>query len=433
MILGLHWIANLEGWDRAFKSLLEAYARQLKAAGAMENADPERSSERALVLATVLTAILADLLGLTSASWKAWVEEAMSLLARRGADDERTDDRWVEIRWLLRFRMAFGHLCWRNCIESARIFETILPELDEGRFRPWPYSDEARHYWQIKGTMWWGWDAVHLARYEEAGRLAEQCLALGEQSGVPSLRMDGLILLAGVRMRTGECRKAENHLREYLRISRAHGLKYLVAVAFHHLGMALAGQGSYLRARACIQRSLAWGRESGQLLEGSLQSLGGVELALGNLTQAERCYRRVISLYEKSGGSVALAGALTGLARVVLATGDLVAARGHLLRALAALRQSGVSEWVVGALAAMAELLLAEGQAETAAGLCSALLSWPATPNYAPETMQHLRAELEARLQVLEMQLPPEVFAAARDRGRGSRIDEVLAQLVSGS
>ena len=61
----------------------------------------------------------------------------------------------------------------------------------------------------------------------------------------------------------------------------------------------------------------------------------------------------------------------------------------------------------------MVELQQAEGQWEKATEWCAALLSWPATPNYAPETTQHLRTELEGRLRQLEAQLLPEVFAAA--------------------
>ena len=78
----------------------------------------------------------------------------------------------------------------------------------------------------------------------------------------------------------------------------------------------------------------------------------------------------------------------------------------------------------------MAEIQQAEGQWEAAAELCAALLSWPATPHYAPETTQHLRAELEQRLRQLEAQLPPEVFAAAVARGRARQIDDVVAELV---
>ena len=433
MIPGLCWIADSEGWGRAFKSLLEAYARTLKAAGARESAVPHRSGEASLVLATLLAAILADMLGLTWATWQAWMEEAMALLERRGADDEQTDERWAEIGWRLRFRVAFGHLCWRNCAESARLFETLLPELDQGRFELWPYTEEARCFWQTKVCQWWGYDALHLSQYEEARRLAEQGLALAEQSGIPFFKLNNLILLASVLISTGACRQAETYLREYLRIARAYGLKHLIAVAFYHLGLALVGQGAYVRARACAHHSLAWGRESGQLLSGSLQLLGKVELALGNLAQAKRCYRQVISLNEESGASVAVAGTLTGLAGVALATGDLVAARGHLLRALAVLRQSCVFEWVVGALTVMAELLQAEGQAEAAVELCAALLSWPATPYCVLETAQRVRPELEARLRELRVQLPPEVFAAATARGQRRQVEDVVAELLSNS
>ncbi len=148
--------------------------------------------------------------------------EAMAGMGRRGhvsaarqVRTMRADERWAEIGWRLRFRVAYGHLCWRNCVESANLFETLLPELDEDRFKLWPYTDEARYFWQTKVCQWWGYDALHLGQYEEARRLAEQSLALGEQSGIPLLRLDGLISLASVLISTGDCRQAEMHLREY--------------------------------------------------------------------------------------------------------------------------------------------------------------------------------------------------------------------------
>ena len=96
-------------------------------------------------------------------------------------------------------------------------------------------------------------------------------------------------------------------------------------------------------------------------------------------------------------------------------------------------RESCTLEFVIGAIAAMAELLHAEGQAEAAAELCAALLSWPVTPYCIHDTAQRVRPELETCLQKLETQLPPEVFAAALERGRHRQIDEVVAQLLSAS
>ena len=82
----------------------------------------------------------------------------MFLLAQGNADDER----WIEVRWLLRYRVAQGNFNWGNYAESADQFRTLLLELDEGRFRPWPYTDEARCYWQIEGNLWLGYDVLRL-------------------------------------------------------------------------------------------------------------------------------------------------------------------------------------------------------------------------------------------------------------------------------
>ena len=127
--------------------------------------------------------------------------------------------------------------------------------------------------------------------------------------------------------------------------------------------------------------------------------------------------------------SYGLVAALTGLARVALAGGDLAEARAYLLRALKIRWRSFPIQHTIEALAAMAEIEQAEGRLEAAAELCAALLSWPATPNYAPETVQHLRQELAARLQKLETQLSPEVYAAAVARGRARSVQEMVDEL----
>jgi hypothetical protein len=59
-----------------------------------------------------------------------------------------------------------------------------------------------------------------------------------------------------------------------------------------------------------------------------------------------------------------------------------------------------------------------------------ALLSWPVTPRYAPETAQPIRKELAERLAKLETRLPAEVFAATTSRGRSRQIDDVVTELA---
>ena len=76
MIPGLQWFANLEGWERSLKLLLEEYAGKLTAAAATENLNAGGSREEDLVLATVLDAKLADMTGVS--------REAMAGMGGRG-------------------------------------------------------------------------------------------------------------------------------------------------------------------------------------------------------------------------------------------------------------------------------------------------------------------------------------------------------------
>ena len=146
------------------------------------------------------------------------------------------------------------------------------------------------------------------------------------------------------------------------------------------IGVAAAGQGDYLRARACLRRSLTAQRELGQFLVSALQNIGAVELSLGNLAQARRFYREALELSEAQGSTPNLTLSLTGLARIALARSDLGEARKHLLSALRTPAQTRQLRPTIAAIATWAELLQAEGQLEVATVLCSALVSWPATP-----------------------------------------------------
>jgi tetratricopeptide (TPR) repeat protein len=337
------------------------------------------------------------------------------------------------VRWALRYALAARHSHEGRYVETAASFDALLQELEAGRFRPWPYTDEARYHWQSQIYVWLHWCALFLGQYEEALRLAEQSLALADQPGALFHKPEGLELLAQALIYAGDCQQAEQRARELLMVCRAHGNRLGVARASWFLGQALAGQGSYMRARALLRRTLAFARETGEMLVEALHHLGNVELALGNLVEAKRLYREVLRLCEGWDLSFGLVVALTGAARVALAKGDLAEARAYLLRALRIRWRSFPILHTIEALAAMAEIEQAEGRLETAAGLCAALLSWPATPNYAPETVQHLRMELAARLQKLETQLSPEVYAAAIARGRARSVEEIVSELSEGS
>ena len=86
----------------------------------------------------------------------------------------------------------------------------LLLELEEGLFRLWPYSDEARYFRQTEGYRCLGYAAANLGQDREAQRLAKQSIALAEQIGVPLLKIGDMQVLAYSLVFTGDCRQAEN-------------------------------------------------------------------------------------------------------------------------------------------------------------------------------------------------------------------------------
>lgn len=355
---------------------MERYARRLAAYEAAGHDDPERSHEIALVRVTVLAEILDELLGLSMTAWQGWVSEAEALLAQVAADDALgRDARWQEVRWTLRFRIALGYSEWGNDVEAVRRLHPLLPELDAGHLKLWPYCDEASLFPQMRVCRCLGSAALHMGQDREAQRLAEQSIARAEHAGAPFFKMTGLTVLASALISLGEHRQAATRAGEYLRLLRAHRIRAYNSLALMLIGIAAAGQGNTLRARACFRHALAADREIGQFLPSALHHMGTIELALGNLAQARRFYREKLSLCEAQGLSDGLAVTLTGLARVALAHGKEAEARAHLRRAFQTSTQARPPRQMIDTLATWSELLMAEGQHAAAAELCAALLS----------------------------------------------------------
>jgi DNA-binding SARP family transcriptional activator/predicted ATPase len=428
---GLCWIAVAQGWGRAFRSQMEIYARKLKEMEITARDDPDRQRAITLVRAAVLAEILDELLGLSEQAWQAWVREAESLLAQVALEDERwRDERWREVHWTLQFRIAVGYSEQGNDDETIRRLNLLLPDLETGRLKLWPYCDEAAYFPLMRVCRCLGFAAMNRGDDREAQRLAEQSIARAEHINAPFFKLTGLMVLSSALNSLGEHRQAAVYARENLRILRSQGIRAYHSLSLMLMGTAAAGQGNTLQARACFRKALAAERAIGQLLMGALQNMGAVELTLGNLAQARRFYREALELCAAQGSTPNLTLSLTGLARIALARGDWAQARKHLLDALRTPEPTRRLRPTIAAVATWAELLQAEGQLEAAAELCSALLNWPATPIFAPQIMRPLRADLKTRLQDLAALLPPDVFAAATARGRSRQVDDVVAEIV---
>jgi tetratricopeptide (TPR) repeat protein len=183
--------------------------------------------------------------------------------------------------------------------------------------------------------------------------------------------------------------------------------------------------GRYDKARAWWRRGLAFAHKTGLHDHAAtcLVGLGDIELALGNPTAAQRLYAQCLSPARQPQPAVSPGAlpVLIGLGRVALFEGRLADAQECFRQVLSTPRRrtSATAE----ALVYTAEALLRQGELARPTKLCGFLLSWPGTPHHVKETARKLIEELEARL-------PPEELAAATERGRVWRLDEVAAQIV---
>ena len=143
--------------------MLEAYALELRDGAVASHHAPERSSEHALVFATILATLFAGYVPNRENHGTLLGDEAMSLLAQTETDDERWDERWREVRWSLRYAMAIRYLHEGRYAQTAASLGTLLHELEEGQFKPWPYTDEARYHWQSQIYVWLHWCAISSA------------------------------------------------------------------------------------------------------------------------------------------------------------------------------------------------------------------------------------------------------------------------------
>jgi thioredoxin-like negative regulator of GroEL len=126
--------------------------------------------------------------------------------------------------------------------------------------------------------------------------------------------------------------------------------------------------------------------------------------------------------YERLGivGTLGYAGAAIGLGRVALARGDLVEAESRFRETLAA---RACTAWEkMDAITGMAEAMARSGDISRAIEL----LAFVAEHSFASAAT---RERVGVLLQELAVELPADVFAAAKARGRALRLENIVAEL----
>jgi tetratricopeptide (TPR) repeat protein len=404
----------------------------------------------------------------TLLAWQGWcsrwmgrIEPASQLLRRSLGLLERLQAANQDTRQERAFVLqAMGHAAWWNYNdreEAKRFYEQSLA-LYEAVGDRWEVGDLLGSFGQF---------AEQVGAYDEARRRCEESLALRRAVGDYGGTAWMLGMLSIVATHQGQLEEAERRVREGFasleqvggRDQFFHGLKHLgwasvwlgrfadacsageETLAFNEerrcrddvfasrllLSLARVHLVQYQQARAEAQRGLTVAREVGWRLQAgaALRVLGQVALAEEAYPEAQRLLQESVSALRTRDVPHESAVALVSLGLAARGVGQLPQARQHLYEALHLATELGSCVPLMHGLPAAALLLADEGQSERAVEVYALASRYPCVANsrwYEDIAGQHIAA--------VAATLPPDVVAAAQERGRARDLDATVAELI---
>jgi tetratricopeptide (TPR) repeat protein len=302
-------------------------------------------------------------------------------------------------------------------------------------------------------------------------QLHQQSLAIQQSLGDRREAALSLAVLGAIAMFTGQVDEGERLIRESVAVLREMGDRPLIARCLQYLGEALhkaVGKytqahsvldeclairsdlglrsiylafpimersgakvqlGRYEQARAQAKISLALSREVDYRwgIGGSLVILSSVALAEEAYTEAQALLQESVATYRTIGQWAELSWALAHLGYVARGLGQLAQARQYLSEALRMATGTGEYWPPVYVLPALALLLVDQGEVERAVELYALASRYPLVAN------SRWFEDIAGRHIAAAAQLPPDVVAAAQERGRArdlwATVEELLAEL----
>jgi predicted ATPase/DNA-binding SARP family transcriptional activator len=311
--------------------------------------------------------------------------------------------------------------------------------------------------------------AESLGASEEAAQNQQECLsirrALGDQRGIAYSLSKVAISLYG----PGKFDRAEGLAREAVAICRAMGDRASLQTCLWILGLTLYWRGDFDGARVCLEESLAIGRDLGSHVElARLQiSLGQIKGAQGQYEEGFRLVQQGLDLAREADDQWGIGYGLVTLGRVSLAQGaydqardllqestvrfaktsysglgcahanlgcamhmlgDPERARQHVWRGLQIAAETYDIPCLTSIIPAAALLMAGQGRVERAVELYALASRWALVAN--SRWFQNVYGR---HVDAAAATLPPEVIAAARERGRArdlrATVDELLDEM----
>lgn len=257
--------------------------------------------------------------------------------------------------------------------------------------------------------------AAATGQFEDALHLAGRANDLLHEIGDAADRATGLRHLGQTLAWIGRPAEGRDLLEQSLALYESIGLRGELGFACYTLCIATIMLGEYERTERQARRAMAIDREIGSPanLIDDLWMLGMALMGQGRMGEAEATFREGIVVGRSVVGEGGVIWAQPLLAFVVWQRGDTPQAERHILEALqASLRQRDLLNALM-AMPTAALILAGRGQAERAVELDTLIWRYPA--------IKHNRCAFDTwrvHLDAVAAKLPPEIAAAARERGQ---------------
>jgi predicted ATPase len=259
----------------------------------------------------------------------------------------------------------------------------------------------------------------------EARNLYQESLAIFRELGNPDGIARSLDGLGYVTWILGEYKVAQQLHQEGLAIQTEIGNRGGIASSLHFLGIDACGLREYEEAERLWQESLTIYTDISvaERIATVLGDIGEVLDVSGDYRQALQRAQEGLALHQKIGYRWGMAWCYRVLGNAACGLRELEAARKYFCQALQATQEVGAMGVALLTLVGIASLFTAEGEKEQALELLALVFHHQASWQWAKDRAAPVVAQLEA-------ELPPDVVAAAKERGRARDLNATVAELL---
>lgn len=272
------------------------------------------------------------------------------------------------------------------------------------------------------------WFNVAVGLPERAKALADEGLALLRTRDCPEETIEALKTMAriGTYLNAPELSSSAAH--EALAIARALDDPWQISHVLYWVGQSSRILGAYDDALRAGEEQLHIAEALGDpwsIAGASGMLLGTVYRQLENYPAAHAGYERSLALFESIGQHWIIAVTCGALGDVALAMGDVALAKRCYHRRLTIFSENNHQTWeTVRTLFGVTRLLAALGEHEFALEILAFYLQHPAILKIHRDEAELLMPELRAKV-------PPEVYAAALERGAARHLDSTVKELIA--